>query len=81
MPHVQVHGEEAFSASGESVNAILPMPLATLATDVGGVSLLNDVATLDDTMTEPYREAELEEPLPLALESSDEPSDVDALGS
>ena len=49
--------------------------------EVGGVSLLSDVATLDDTITEPYRDTEPEEPLPLALESSDEPSDVDALGS
>ncbi len=57
---------------------IFPRPVITLARDVGGVY---EVATLDDTTTEPYREAELEEPLPLALESSDEPSDVDAVGS
>ena len=54
-------------------------PLVTLATEVGGVSLLRDVATLDETKPESYLDAELDEPLPLPPDSSDDLSSGNVL--
>ena len=69
---MQVHSDSAsFFPSVEAANVNLSIPLVTLATDVGAVSLLKDVATLEDIKMESYTPLER----PLLLES--DPSGVD----
>ena len=54
----------------------MPKALDTLATDVGAVSLLREVATLDETSTESLSDVEPEHPLPLdSSEPSEDPDD------